>query len=470
MTSPASIRIRMAFDRGTLLLERVAGGGPQGVEAELFGRCGVQWDPRVGRHRAPARTYAEIHARAGELGIDIVDEAPADWAVRGGWKPVPLRPYQQAALLAWELGGRRGLIALPTGSGKTRVALAAMAALLEPALCLVPTRVLLHQWRAEIANFYDGPIGCLGDGERALSPISVATFESAYRSMERIGAHFGLVVVDEAHHFGRGIRDEALEMAIAPARMGLSATPSAEPVSAARLAQLVGPPVYEMSVAELAGSYLANFGVVVLRLPLDRQERQDYEREIAAFQKAFVAFRRTQGAASWQDFIATASRSVEGRAALDSWRASRRIISFTRAKAAALADLLARHQDCRVLVFTADNCTAYAVSRKHLLMPITCDIGRAERDAALDAFRRGELRALVSSRVLNEGLDVPDADIAIVLGGTQGEREHVQRVGRLLRPAPGKYAMVYELVAADTVEVRQAARRRRAFGPRLLAA
>jgi len=112
--------------------------------------------------------------------------------------------------------------------------------------------------------------------------------------MERIGAHFGLIVVDEAHHFGRGIRDEALEMAIAPARMGLSATPPAEPVSAARLAELVGPPVYEMTVTDLAGSYLANFGVVVLRLPLDRQERRDYEREMAAFQNAFVAFRRTQ--------------------------------------------------------------------------------------------------------------------------------------------------------------------------------
>jgi len=123
-----------------------------------------------------------------------------------------------------------------------------------------------------------------------------------------------------------------------------------------------------------------------------------------------------------------------------------------------------------VLVFTADNRTAYSVARRHLLMPITCDIGRAERDAALDAFRSGHLRALVSSRVLNEGLDVPDADIAIVLGGTQGEREHVQRVGRLLRPAPGKHALVYELVASGTIEVRQAARRRRGFGPKGMAA
>jgi superfamily II DNA or RNA helicase len=98
-------------------------------------------------------------------------------------------------------------------------------------------------------------------------------------------------------------------------------------------------------------------------------------------------------------------------------------------------------------------------------MPITCEITRAERDQALADFRAGELLALVSARVLNEGLDVPDAEVAIVVGGTSGEREHVQRVGRLLRPLPGKRALVYELVVTGTHEVRKSAERRRALGP-----
>ena len=93
-------------------------------------------------------------------------------------------------------------------------------------------------------------------------------------------------------------------------------------------------------------------------------------------------------------------------------------------------------------------------------MPLTCDIGRQERDDVLERFRHGELRALVSARVLNEGLDVPDADVAVVVGGALGEREHVQRVGRLLRPSEGKRAVVYELVTRNTVEVGQARRRR----------
>jgi superfamily II DNA or RNA helicase len=116
-----------------------------------------------------------------------------------------------------------------------------------------------------------------------------------------------------------------------------------------------------------------------------------------------------------------------------------------------------------VLVFTADNAAAYAIAREHLIMPITCEIGRRERERALLAFREGKLRALVSARVLNEGIDVPDADVAIIVGGALGEREHVQRIGRLLRPVPGKRAIVYELVTLSTSEARRAAERRRAL-------
>lgn len=126
-----------------------------------------------------------------------------------------------------------------------------------------------------------------------------------------------------------------------------------------------------------------------------------------------------------------------------------------------MRSLFERHRDARLLIFTPDNATAYAVAREHLVTPITCNIRRAERDQALARFGRGELRALVSARVLNEGIDVPDADVAIVVGGAMGEREHVQRIGRLLRPREGKTARVFELVIAGTSEMHAARRRRR---------
>ena len=92
---------------------------------------------------------------------------------------------------------------------------------------------------------------------------------------------------------------------------------------------------------------------------------------------------------------------------------------------------------------------------------LTCDVGRKEREAVLGRLREGTIRTIVSSRVLNEGLDVPEAEVAIVTGGTLGDGEHVQRVGRLLRPLAGKRALVYELVTRGTFEEKQAARRGR---------
>jgi len=325
--------------------------------------------------------------------------------------------------------------------------------------------VLLEQWTRELSAVYSGPVGCLGNGERRVEAVTVATFESAWRHMQEIGARFRLVVVDEVHHFGDGRRDEALELCAAPFRLGLTATPPRSP-AAEQLATLVGPTVFELAIADLSGRFLAPFQLVTLRLDLDGSERREWELAVAVYRPVLRAFQRECPSADWLDFARAASRTEQGREALAAFRRSRSILSFPSAKRYAVARLLARHGSSRVLIFTADNGTAYAVAREHLVMPITCDISKAERAAALERFRGGSLRALVSARVLNEGIDVPDADVAIIVGGAQGEREHVQRIGRLLRPREGKTAVVYELVMRGTSEVTQARRRRAALAPR----
>jgi superfamily II DNA or RNA helicase len=347
-----------------------------------------------------------------------------------------------------------------TGSGKTRLALAAMQRTRLSAVCLVPTRVLLDQWLREIGALYRGPVGCYGDGVRRWAPLTVATYESAYRHMDQLGDRFDLVIVDEVHHFGCGLRDETLEMTTAEARLGLTATPSRAAAVTARLTELVGPTVFELSVADLAGGFLASFDTITLYVDLDPDERAIYTRLAGIFTAAHADFRRMAPNGTWADFTRHAARTAEGRRALLAWRQMRRLLAFICAKRRALAPLLDRHRKSRVLIFTADNETAYAIAREHLVMPLTCDIGRSERDDALERFRRGDLRTLVSARVLNEGLDVPDADVAVIVGGALGEREHMQRVGRLLRPSEGKRAIVYELVTRNTIEVGQARRRR----------
>lgn len=445
--------MRLLFDHGTLVLT----GADEQVASQL---PGVLWDARVALHRAPARRYAELVLALGRRGLPFSDEVRPALAEPLRVLPQPeLRPYQRGALLSWELAGSRGIVVMPTGSGKTRVALAAMAGG-SRSLCLVPTRALLQQWLTELAAVYGGPIGCLGDGQRSVEQLTVATFESAYRHMPQIGHRFDLLVVDEVHHFGAGVRDETLEMCVAERRLGLTATP---PGGAAqlRLSELVGPVVCQLTVAELAGKWLADFDLVLIRLGLNAEERARYAADQVAFAELSRQFRSLHPEGSWQELVALASQTVEGRQALAGWRRNRRLLSLTRAKSRAVKGLLERHHDARLLIFTADNAAAYAIARQHLVMPITCDVSRREREEALAAFRRGELRALVSARVLNEGIDVPDADVAIIVGATLGEREHVQRVGRLLRPVPGKRAVVYELVTTATSEVRRALQRRR---------
>ncbi|HMJ12425.1 MAG TPA: DEAD/DEAH box helicase family protein [Polyangiaceae bacterium] len=446
--------MRLLFDHGTLVLAETP-------DIQLDFVPGLLWDPRVGLFRAPAHRYVDVLDALRSRGIVFRNEVRRElMAPPGSWDFGELRPYQRAALFSWELGGCRGIVVMPTGSGKTRVAMAVLAAAGSRALCLVPTRALLQQWLVELSAVYTGPIGRLGDGHFSVESITVATFESAYRHMPRMGHQFELLIVDEVHHFGTGMRDETLEMCVAGQRLGLTATPPGQSALVA-LEHLVGPVNYELRVGDLAGRWLADFDLVAIHVGLNRDERAAYAADQRLFSDVNRRFRQLHSQGTWQEFVSAASQSPEGRAALSAWRRMRRLVGFTEAKAEAVRVLLARHPGSRVLVFTADNAAAYAIAREHLIMPITCDISRSERERALAAFRSGELRALVSARVLNEGIDVPEADVAIIVGGTQGEREHVQRVGRLLRPSAGKRAMVYELVTVATSEVRKAAERRR---------
>jgi len=447
--------MQLIFDRGTLLI--------RGNPAEAGSLPGILWDPRVRAWRAPACRHVELAGELARRYPDFRDEVRPQLAVPPSIRCPELRPYQAAAVAAWELAGRRGIIALPTGAGKTRAAIAAIARTGLRTFCLVPTRVLMAQWVKTLGEAALGPIGEYGDGRRFEHPITVATFASALRNVETLGNRFDLLVIDEVHHFGSGAGDEALEMCTAAARLGLSATLPEDPIRRARLDALVGAEVYRASVEELAGRYLAAFQLVTISVGLTPAERRAYDAELSVFRPVCRTFFELAPGASWSDFVSAAGRSDEGRRALAAWRRSRIIVRYGTAKRGVVHDLLLRHHNHRILVFAPDNDTAYAVAREHLVQPITCDIGPRERARALQRFSNGELRILVSARVLNEGIDVPAADIAIVVGGSQGSREYIQRVGRVLRPSEGKEAVVYDLVTRGTFEVRRADQHRRAL-------
>jgi superfamily II DNA or RNA helicase len=421
------------------------------------------WDDRIGGWRAPAHRLYELHAEIVPLGREVSGGVEGG-ATAGRWRKLELRPYQKAALAAWAMNAHRGIVVLPTGAGKTRVALAAAALREARTLCLVPTRVLLGQWIARVREAYDGAVGVLGDGERELREVTVATYASAWRHMAEIGQSFDTLIVDEAHHFGDAAQDEILEMSTAPWRLGLTATPASDPDVSQRVRELLGPIVHSQNIADLAGTFLSDFESYVWLLPLTRGERAEYDRDMQAFHHFSRAVRSQMLSPSWVDLMREARKSPRGQAAMAGFRRARALVALTEAKVHALVELLTRHSRSRVLIFTADTMTAYRLSRFLLVPALTADIKRSERERVVLAFREGKLPVLVSCRVLNEGVDIPDADVAIILGGAAGNREHVQRVGRVLRPSEGKTAIVYELVADDTFEVRQAKRRREALG------
>ena len=447
----------LRFDRGTVLLEH---GDREMGQLDL---PGLLWDPRVAAFRAPGYRYPQIATRLRQQHTGFADLVRPGRAPRIVMEQPKLRPYQSDALMSWEMAGRRGVVVLPTGSGKTHVALAAMARMKRAALVLVPTRVLLNQWVDRIKACYQWPVGVYGDGDRSLGRVTVCTFESAYRHMDLFGDRFHLVVVDEVHHFSTGLRAEALEMCTAAARLGLTATPPDRAEALARLDDLVGPVVCHYSIADLAeGGHLAPFDHLRLLVDLNAAEREEYRLSHGAFCEVYAQFRRAGGRA-WSDFQRLAMASKPGREAMAGFHRSRQVVSTAKEKLTLAGDLLRRHPGDRALVFTADNAAAYSLSRELLIPAITCDIGRKEREEVLAALREGRVRAVVSSRVLNEGIDLPDARVGIVVGGSHGAREHVQRVGRLLRPQQGKRAVVYETVARDTYEERHADKRQRSL-------
>ncbi|MBA3455712.1 MAG: DEAD/DEAH box helicase [Deltaproteobacteria bacterium] len=441
--------MRIRFDRGTLVLEAEhAGEDPRRIP-------GAAWDEERRAWRVPADHHDSLIGQLADAGVRISDET--HWAsINGDWTTPVLRWYQREALERWEAHRQRGVIALPTGSGKTVVALAAIARLAVATLVLVPTRVLLDQWARALSACWPHPIGRLGDGDHQVLPITVSTYASAVIWAQRIGDRFGLVVIDEAHHVGAWCPVEILEMLVAPARLGLTATP---PENSGVLVQHVGHVVYARQPEELIGDGLAPYVLETIPIVLTREERQRYREHRARFSSVYGPFIRAAPDTSWSEFVRAARQTRTGREALSSWRAYRSLLAYPAGKRDALTELLARHRGERTLVFTADNATAYAIARELLVTPITHEIIRTERARALERFHSGEISVLVSSQVLDEGIDVPDADIAIVVGGSASRRRHVQRIGRVLRPRDGKRARIYELAVEETTEVGYVQRR-----------
>jgi superfamily II DNA or RNA helicase len=131
------------------------------------------------------------------------------------------------------------------------------------------------------------------------------------------------------------------------------------------------------------------------------------------------------------------------------------------AKVEHLKRLLLLNPDEKALIFTRHNKLVYRISKEMLIPTITHQTSSGEREEIMKRFRSGVYRRIVTSQVLDEGVDVPDASLAVILSGTGSSRQYVQRLGRVLRKQEGKQAKLVELVSKGTAETRISRRRRR---------
>src|SRR5262245_45424888 len=290
--------LRLRSDGGTIVVT----GGRDEDRADL---PGVAFDPRTRTQRAEGRNYRSIVEYLIARKIPYEDSArnykAVEWTITSDRMPFP---HQTEAVAAWWKAGGRGLVVLPTGTGKTFAAMLAIRKAGRPALVVTPTIDLLNQWHWELSQAFGGTIGLMGGGDYDIQPLTVSTYDSAYIHLERWGNRFGLIVFDECHHLPGPTYAMAAIGSIAPFRLGLTATPERADGMEHVYPELIGPIVYRKEIKQLSGDYLAGYRTQRVYVELPQEEKERY-RQAREQYRAFVDARGISmgGPGGWQRFI-----------------------------------------------------------------------------------------------------------------------------------------------------------------------
>ncbi|WP_129115601.1 DEAD/DEAH box helicase family protein [Halegenticoccus tardaugens] len=331
---------------------------------------------------------------------------------------VELRDYQRDWVERF-LERKSGVLVGPPGAGKTVAGLGVLAAVGGETLILVPSRQLAGQWREELlANTTLEPdqVGEYHGGQKEIRPVTVATYQTAGMDRHRSlfdSRRWGLVVLDEAHHIPAPVFRRAADLQ-SKHRLGLSATPVRESDDEEDIFTLIGPPI------GTDWSKLFEAGFV-----------QEPEVEIQ-----YVPWRDETAR---NEFL-----SADGRE-------RHRLAAENPAKADEARGILADHPDAKALVFVEYLDQGRALSEALGIPFISGEMRHARRGRLFEEFRRGDRRTLIVSRVGDEGIDLPNAELAVVASGLGGSRRQgSQRAGRTMRPSGS--ALVYVLATYGTIE------------------
>ena len=441
--------VRLSYSKGTIILE--------GGVSTPYG----QWDQRIKAYRAPAYCYRDIVAYLQRSRIPFEDhvlDSPPKPPLNGR---VELYPYQKEAFQRWMENGGRGVICIATAGGKTFIGLKAIEALEKSTVVFVPTLALVDQWVERLRDKLGLEAGVVGGGRHDVGWVTVCTYDSAYIHAEELGNRFELLIADEVHHLFAPGYSQAVELYAAPYRMGLTSTLHRVDMRHMDAPRLIGGVVYEAGHEELAGTYVAPYEHRRVYVDLTPEERSEYEKLWSTY-KGYLERHNLQ-MRSEEDFrklIMLSAFDPEAREAILARNRALKIALNSEAKMQFLAEKLKESNE-KTLIFTLHNSLVYAISRRFLIPAITHKTREDERRLILSKFKSGEYRAIVTSQVLDEGLDVPDANRGVILSGTGSQRQLIQRLGRLLRKAEGKVAVLYEVVSRETKDVDFSRKRRK---------
>lgn len=446
--------MELRFDRGTLLLGGVGGTPPDGFAPGCW-----KWDSRANAWRTYAMNHAFVRQACGRELRDQV--RPAARVAFGQATPVSLRADQEEAVAKWQAAGGRGLVVMPTGTGKTEVALAAMARSRVATLVVAPVRDLMYQWHQRISARLGYEAGILGDARRLVKPVTVTTYDSAYLHMGELGDRFGLLIFDEVHHLPGPSYSEAALFSTAPLRLGLTATLFRADGRESDLPRLVGPIVYEQAVSQAKGRTLADYNVVRIPVQLSEAERARYDQAGETLRNHIAEKRKENPRYGWEEVCRDAASDPSARRAALAYQVRKSIEDRAQEKLRILEDVFRLHVGERVIVFAGTNAMAREVSRRFLVPTILSHTRKDERRAVLEGLASGKFPVLVANRVLDEGVDVPQAKVAVVIGGQASPRQAKQRLGRILRRSGKAMATLYEVVVEETKDVQRSRTRRR---------
>jgi len=348
---------------------------------------------------------AEVKERLYDSGYPVIDErrlkegASLELSLTS---EIHLRDYQEDWIEQFEIR-RSGVFVGPSGSGKTIAAIGVMEAIAGETLIIVPNRELAQQWVDELTSkttLNKRQIGQYHGGTKQIRPVTIATYDTAAMSRHRElfnERDWGLVIADECHHSVASTWKRFREIQ-SKARLGLSATPVREAQDSKEIYTLIGPPIGTDWGSLFAEGWVEKPDVELIPVPW-------------ASDKARERYQRASG--------------------------SKRLIEAARnpKKHDIVETLLKRHPDQKTLIFVDWIKQGRDLAEELNLPFVYGETDHNEREQIYDSFRDGDVDTLIISRVGDEGIDLPDAEVAVLASTMGSSRSQTgQRAGRTMRP------------------------------------